>query len=344
MAFDHNYFDFAMVAVHSWLKHSRKPTSFTMLTTEDNACDIESKMRNEIEFSNGNSLNVFWIQDVVDSSFLDWHVSRHISLPAYFKMLIPEIVQTNEKVLYLDSDTCIVDCMDDIFDVAMENDEVIGGVADFPAWWKLEQRLIAKMEWIPEDIKNRLSERYETLEEWYRQEMSLVPSVDANYMNSGVCLYDVPRCKAFSLTEKCIRLVEEQTKKNEWIFFHDQDALNSVCRDGHIKWLPRKWNAMWHITVPYVFNILLKRKKIQEYGELYKEETKNPCLIHYTGYKPWIKPSANYQLGLYWWYECKEMSFFKKHLSKLSQGVQKSLLSRLEQFEGESGTTLERFM
>jgi lipopolysaccharide biosynthesis glycosyltransferase len=343
MSLDRKYVDFATVAIDSWLRHSKRPTSFVIMANDGHPKEIEDEMKEMLDVPDGCSLSVVNISDLVGSRFDEWHVSRHISVPTYFKVFIPQILPKCRKVLYLDSDICIVDAMDDIFDVEMENDEIVGGVEDFEVW-KFFVKKIANMNWIPDDIRKRLDKEYGTIHEWYKREMLLDPVHNPKYMNGGVALFDIQRCLDFNLTEKCIELIEAQTKKNGWIFFHDQDTLNSVCRDGCIKWMPKKWNVLWKISAPYTMNVILKRKKLVDEGHAYVEETKHPCLVHYAGDKPWDAPSKHYAMSLHWWSACRKLPFFEKHLSRLSPGVQKSLLSRLDEFEGQSKPTLDQFM
>lgn len=324
---DRNYMDYAIVAIQSWLDNASKPTNCIILTDENDWKGMQSYMESNLRIPSNSTLEVHCIADLVDLDELQLYEFGYLTKAMYYRLLIPAIMPDYGKVLYVDSDVCIANPMEEIFDTEFEGDEIIGAVEDFETM-KMLPKGIKGMGCIPEELQKGLANKYGNLREWYRREMDINPDDNPKYMNSGVCLFDIKKCNEYGFTDKCFDLISKQMKANGWILYPDQDVLNSVCK-GRIKWLPHRWNALWCYATKYALNIRLQRKSLQEEGEKYKESIENACLWHYLCGKPWNKPSLDYDMAMHWWKACQKTPLFEKHLSKLSKNVQAKILELL---------------
>lgn len=126
---------------------------------------------------------------------------------AYFRLLLPRLLQGIERVLYLDSDLVAVDSL-------------------LPLWeWDLRDKAIGAIA----DASPRVAERARALG---------LPS-EAAYFNSGVLLMDLARMRREQLAEQVIAFARENRQR---IVFPDQDPLNAVLCE-HRAEIPLRYNV-----------------------------------------------------------------------------------------------------
>ncbi len=136
----------------------------------------------------------------------------HISLAAYYRFLIPELLpQEMERVVYLDCDVLVLGSLLPLFDIPLD------GVA-----------LAACEELCDDDyIANAHRLGY--------------PASDG-YFNSGVLLLNLPYWREHGVGKRLFRFVADDPARCVW---HDQDALNGVLHDCKLT-LPAKYNVQTH--------------------------------------------------------------------------------------------------
>lgn len=132
----------------------------------------------------------------------------HVSIAAYFRILIPLIIPDSvDKVLYLDCDIVVLSDLDDFWNTDIKNNAV-GVVPDM----------------FSQDIRvfNRLD-----------YEMHL------GYFNSGVLLMNLDYWRANNLS---IRILDYIDKNPDKLIYWDQDALNYVLRNEKMN-MPLRYNV-----------------------------------------------------------------------------------------------------
>ena len=123
------------------------------------------------------------------------------------------------------------------------------------------------------------------------------------YINSGVLLVNLKYWREAHVTERFLKYIKDNSNV---LIYPDQDVLNSVLKGERIllherynlqeAFLKKKWNDM-----------AVKNSKQME------EAIDNPCVVHYTGIKPW-QLGCNHPLKkLYYFY--KEQTSWKYNLS-----------------------------
>ena len=123
---------------------------------------------------------------------------RHISIAAYIRLFIPEIVSDNiNKVLYLDCDLIVVRDLSELWNTNIDNHS-IAGVLDGMVFQR--------------DLHDRLGY-----------------SKDYPYVNSGVLLINLEYWRQNRILEK---LLEYAKNKFEDIFFMDQDVINGTLHES----------------------------------------------------------------------------------------------------------------
>ncbi len=155
------------------------------------------------------------VEPLVESKGVEMSVCRYFSKEAYFRLLIPEILNAFSRVVYLDCDLVVNRDIADILPPDME-DKLLGAVRDqfdLPMSKYITEQLCLKAE---------------------------------NYFNSGVLVFNVSRWNAEKTTEKCFAYIK--TAQPEKLRFVDQDVLNVVCAD-RVLYLDEAWNYYRYAVV-----------------------------------------------------------------------------------------------
>lgn len=330
---DQKYFDFTAISIQSLLNNIKLPVCIHVLTDEVEHQTMEDEFKKCLNVPDKSSLRVYCINEFIDFGNMHLQGSGYISKAMYYRLTIPELMKNYVRVLYLDSDICVTHSLDELFEIPFENEEIIAGCNEplFMALLAKQNRSIAlEAKGTSKEIVEKLMKDYGTIVNWYNKEMKIDANTECNYMNSGVCLFDIKKCNDFKFTEKVFNLVLEQYKKNSWIRCPDQDVINSICQ-GRIKWLPSKWNALWTLAFAYYVEFLCRCRKRLKEGREYKESIKDAYIWHYvSAIKPWNKPHKAYDMAMHWWRVCAQTKFFEKHLHMLSPTVQRGILNRLD--------------
>jgi lipopolysaccharide biosynthesis glycosyltransferase len=146
--------------------------------------------------------------------FRDAHVSGHVSIATYFRIVIPAVLpQDVEKVLFLDSDIVVRRSIAEFYETPL--DDYTHAAVENPLMQADVKRL-----GIPEN---------------------------SPYFNAGVLLLNVRRWRDECLTMKLLDYINVQATKLRW---HDQDALNATLH-GRWRKCPPTWNAQQAVFCPF---------------------------------------------------------------------------------------------
>jgi lipopolysaccharide biosynthesis glycosyltransferase len=138
--------------------------------------------------------------------YTDLYISGHITQSAYYRILIPDLVDKEiKKILYLDCDLIILKDLLELYEI------------------NINEYLLAAIEENVLYVKEKLN-------------------IDESkpYFNSGVLLINICNWRKFNISKKTITFIRQNPEK---ITLWDQDALNYILQD---KWLvlDRKYNFL----------------------------------------------------------------------------------------------------
>lgn len=192
----------------------------------------------------------------------------------YRLFLFDRMFEKYSRMLYLDSDTIVLDDISRLFDTELGENEIAGVRAeDFRLL--SETRRAVYLDGYPYNVDN------------YRKD-GLGMMAPENYINSGVLVLDLEKARKRITMEG----IYERLFEHEYMY-SDQDVLN-ILFDGKGKLLDCRWNYQTCIEEnlrsgnPY---------NEQLYADL-KRET--PGIVHYVGQrKPW---NSDKVLGEHYWY------------------------------------------
>ena len=177
--------------------------------------------------------------------------TSHLSVQCFYRLLLPSIMETADRVVYLDCDTIVCGDLSELASVDMDENYVMGvKAAAFMAGNRFQRRK--------------------------REELG-IPSMD-QYVNSGVLLMNLKKIRWDALDQRFLELTGNNYSSE------DQDVLNVACY-GKIGHLPLKFNAMIKYLDPDSDNY--SQRRIYPTEEL-KEALNEPVIIHYANKtKPW---------------------------------------------------------
>ena len=139
------------------------------------------------------------------SEFEGFPINERWSKSIYFRYLIPNLLPSHKRALYLDADILILKDLGTLYNLPLE-DNLIAGVSDV-----FEKKFLA----------------------------TPLFSNHAFYINSGVLLMDLEKFRHEKITTKLFQTTEEY--KDQFTHY-DQDAIN-LALTGKIKLLQEKYNT-----------------------------------------------------------------------------------------------------
>ena len=283
MITDDNYIMPTAVAIHSMIvnKGSEK-YNFYIITS-----NLSDNSENEFKKFERDDVSVTIIREDADKRFSGLHKFTKdsicvASISALLKFLIPDLLSSLDKVLYLDGDLIVQKDLYELYSIDLEDNYVAAVPDSSNLYWKNNFNTIVR-----------------------------------NYFNSGVMVLNLKKMR-----ENNIRDVLIETKRNLTdTSLMDQNVFNIVF-DGSVKTLPIKYNilplsldrafAKWNINdvnLKYNTNYISK-------GELFT----SAVIIHYSSKeKPWKEP--NYALSYIWNHYYLSLYGSKKESRKEKYGI-----------------------
>ena len=274
LATDSNYVYPAIVTMTSVLENrnsSNTKIDFYVMISGNFDQDLKDKLFGlEKKYSNC-KVSLIDMNDKMKSLY----TSRHIVTATYYRLMLPSLLPNLDKILYIDADTLVQKDLTELFNCDLTGYYIAGVLDGIVPIGSDKYTLQQHVAW---------QKGYNSYEEVLN-----IPDMD-QYVNAGVCLFNLKSMREDNIEEKLLKTAGEN--KFEW---HDQDTLNVVCY-GKIKILPLKYNVMSH----YIFE---NNADLHSAKEINIAKT-SPCIIHYTANKPWQSPFAYPQSSLWW--KCAE--------------------------------------
>lgn len=289
--FDNNLVKPACVCLSSLMMSAKEDTFYDIF--------ILHSQEQPLEHSQINKLPCFYkncrIQyRVVDGTFDEAFEIRGITTPAYYRLLIPELIPEYDKVLYSDVDVIFRSDLGEFYNTDMTG-YYVGGVDS-----------LAGLQ--PELVK-------------YYNETVGISSEGIIYsgnliINSKQILEDnvIPRFKELA--------------KNKYMF-QDMDVLNIACR-GKIKYLSPAFCLTTYISEYNVYRSeeLLKIWKKEEISDALSNG-----IVHFNGKKPWKDVCINFDIWWEYYRRCPyfdEKHYFDFFDYKLNELDRLPLMKRIK--------------
>lgn len=278
---DNNYCKYFSVALKSLIDNSAADRFYDIVILATDITDRNKRMLLEMLPKNF-SLRFFDVSKFVKEQLgsLNLTAKNHWSVNTFYRLFIPMLMPDYEKVLYLDSDICILDSLCELFDTDFEGTQMIA-VRDYdsPIFYKDTTRVNQ----ILNILKMKSTERY---------------------FNAGVTFFNIKNIEV----KKYLNDMLEAFKAKKLLFL-DQDVLNVVFENS-TKLVPCKWNYQYHIPMYHPDYLDLVSGA---YKEDFIKASKKPCIIHFTSeVKPWCSPKEEH--AEYFWEYARKTPYYEEIL------------------------------
>lgn len=220
---------------------------------------------------------------------------RGITTPAYYRLLIPELITEYDKIIYADADIIFRRDLSTIYSTDLD-DNYFAGVKD-PGLNLTENGI--------------------------RHIASLSGVSIGKYINSGFIIINSKKIAKDGIVSRLIATAQRKWK------YQDQDTINLVCAD-RIMHISPKYNMTDHV---YFYSIGHPTELEALYSlKEYDDGTVNGN-IHYNGHKPWKKWCINFDI--WWEYYRNspifdEKFYFDFYYSRLNELDQLPLWKRIK--------------
>lgn len=202
MASDEKYSKHLGVTLISALKNTRKPEKFQISVLDGGITDYTKNCLRKLVEDYGANITFKCLKLENTHNFI---VSGHISLAAYYRIMLPQVYDTSvDKIIYLDCDVIVNHDLEELYNIEL-NGNVIGAVPE---------------------ISN------------YR--MSDFGFPDKPYFNSGVLLINYKEWIGQQITDTVLDFIYKNPDK---LVYWDQDALNACLVDKWLP-IDIKWNYL----------------------------------------------------------------------------------------------------
>lgn len=198
---------------------------------------------------------------------------RYLSVEAYYRLFIPLVFPQYEKVMYLDSDICVMGDVAELYKEELSG-YAIGAVKEEPT----------------------------TNVRTHCVELGIPDYTKA--FNTGILLIDTVCFEKTEIRRKALEVLQKDYKnKKKLLVWADQDALNIIL-NGQVAWLPAKWNCQTRF---------LSRIQTLEEPErsTYAQRMEHALIYHYASPdKLWFHPENRYAKPF--WNTAKNTPYFEK--------------------------------
>lgn len=243
LASDENYFPYIYISILT-LFESNNSESYLVTYLYQNVENDKLDFLKELGKKYGHMIE---IREFIMPKEYDVLPSYAASKTTYAKFLFASMFPEDDKVLYLDPDTLIMQSLEPLFDIEL-HDNLVAGVT----------------ECLP----------------YYHRDASNMSKED-QYINGGMVLCNLKRWREELFEEKALRrLMDTRLNLN-----YDQGILNELCC-GHIKILQPKYNVLAEVFEIKSAEKIKKRYGLNNYYTQCEidEAVNNPVIIHFTGF------------------------------------------------------------
>ena len=268
-AFDHNLVKPACICLSSLLMNAKQDTFYDIFILQSINDKLNDTELNKIPLFFKNCKITY--RDV-DETFDRAFEIRGITTPAYYRLLIPDLIPEYDKIVYSDVDVIFRSDLFEIFSSTELDDFYIAGV-------------------------NSLSFLVKDYDKYFRENIHLKSE---KVIYSGNLIFNSKKIREDNLIPK----FKEQAK-NDYMF-QDMDVLNIVC-ENRIKYMAPEFCLSTFVTEAATYN---KKALLKLWSEQEIEDALDHGIVHYNGVKPWKGLSLNFDI--WWEYYRKSPFFDSK--------------------------------
>lgn len=255
--FDDNYVDISGVSIYSLLSSNKDEKSISIYIIDGGIqeknrnmlCEIVSKFNRELMFIKAPNPDEYY---GISLDVANWCKANYIRI--YLEKLFPEDI---DRLLYIDSDTLILENLGDLYHMDMEGKPIAAAYDCSP---------------LP------------------KYQLGL--KVQDKYFSDGIMLLDIKKLREINTYEDYRAFLRSRNGK---VAYLEQGAINHVMK-GKIKLIPPQYNVMT-LSIIYgkYCNVFFDKQEPYYTNDEMKAAIKKPAIVHLTGHplciRPWISQS-----------------------------------------------------
>jgi len=205
LASDNNYAKYLAVTIASILKNANYSDELHFYILDGGIDNLNKHKLQRLISKETNTLVFICASNEVFERFPKLY--GHISLPAYYRFIIADLLLDIDKVIYLDCDIIVQTSLSELYKINID-DYCLAGVEDvgYMYWRNVDERLIHQFD----------------------------------YINTGVLLINLKTWRERNIGKQLINYVSSGFDK--YLFDVDQGVINYVCKD-RIKFIDYRWNV-----------------------------------------------------------------------------------------------------
>ncbi len=287
-SFDDKYSKYFSAVLQSIIQNSQKDKNYDIIVLSSYIKDNNRRLLNEMLPENF-SLRFFDISGYIVSNFPSAELKSvdYWSIEIYYRIFIPLIMPSYEKVMYLDTDMIINGSLEELFEMDFESKEIIA----------------------VKDVTAQLLHLDKYKERRKHFSNCLMIKNEKDYFNSGMLVFNIPSIDKSQYADS-VRTAFQA----ERLLFPDQDILNMLF-EGKSKLIPSRWNFCPGM---FKWNKNIKECVDEDYAKDINQALQEPYIIHYTSpQKPW-NSNLEFYYQLFWQY-ARQTPFYEDILFDMSK-------------------------
>ncbi len=272
---------------YSIKKNISKDQNYDIIILTRDMSKVSEKRLRDIFADNANvsirCVNVCGYDKYID----ELPIHSHFSIETYFRLALPEVLKSYDKVLYLDGDMIVNADLADLYSEDIEG-YLLGACHDADTAGLYNGAMRGKKKYMDEVLK--IKDPY-------------------GYFQCGVLLLNLAE---FRKTYKVSDMFAF-AGSNRWELV-DQDVMNYLAQ-GKVKYLDMAWNSMFDWKGLRISKFISHAPK-RLYDE-YMAAHNAPKIIHYAGPdKPWSEPASD--LTEFFWENARQTVYYEELLYRMN--------------------------
>jgi len=237
-----DYWPHAAVAILSLLEKNQKIKIFIFYEK------LSSRWKNKISKAVTKYQSEITFKEFDAEIVKNFKICGYLGKSAYFRLFVPEILDSYKRIIYLDSDLVALHDLSELMYLKLESNILAARIS----FHEIEQKQLASI---------------------------LGRSDKIPYFNSGVMVIDAEKWRQEQITRKTVEFIENNPNK---LTYEYQCALNNIIGNNFCIMSPE-----WNVGQSYIDLNPSHKILHYNYFEI-KSALKNPMIVHFNGkIKPW---------------------------------------------------------
>lgn len=214
---DDNYFCYLTVTIQSIILHAKSSSNYDILILHSNLSEYKQLDFLSQVLPENFCIRFVCINTATNNLKLMFPKSKYLSAAYYYRILIPVLFSSYDKIIYLDCDLILNHDISEFFSIKLSYLHLIGAVPDLSI--ANEAKNSQKMMFY---IKNRLK-----------------LTDEEHYINSGVLLLNIKQMNAEKTAVLLLQALHASL--HDPFKFQDQDIINMICAN-RVFFIDFRWN------------------------------------------------------------------------------------------------------